>query len=434
MRTHPLLTALLVCLLPAGAEADRCHLDPQPAATLLLPYFEVELANPNGRTTLFSINNAAETPTVAHLTIWTDWGVPTLDFDIFLTGYDVQTVNLRDLFVDGDIPNTADEAGDPSDDISPGGPGFGVSWDGVVPGCAGILPIPDANIGGALVDRLQQAHTGQPTAFDQDRCLGQNHLDDVARGWITIDNARRCSLLFPSSSGYFAGDDPVSSFTNQLWGDWFVIDPGGDLALGDTLVHIQADPEAADGSVPTFYAWAVDGGVDGREPLPDVFATRYLNGGAFGSGTHLLVWREPEPAPPSPAGRDCEAPQRPPLETAALLVFDEQENAGDLLLGGFGSSCVTFVCNPGQCLTPPPPPTYCFPFSTQRVSVGADLNAYFEFGWLYLDLGHNNRPPEDRRKQAWVVADHSADGRYSIGLGAVHLHSLCDPDDPVRPF
>ena len=36
---------------------------------------------------------------------WTDWGVPTLAFDIYLTGYDVQTLNLRDLFA-GNLPMT----------------------------------------------------------------------------------------------------------------------------------------------------------------------------------------------------------------------------------------------------------------------------------------------------------------------------------------
>ena len=32
---------------------------PEPAATLLLPYFEVDLGDANGPTTLFSINNAS---------------------------------------------------------------------------------------------------------------------------------------------------------------------------------------------------------------------------------------------------------------------------------------------------------------------------------------------------------------------------------------
>ena len=57
----------LLCLLAPGgqASAELCTIDAVPAATLLLPYFEVDLeANPGkGVDTLFSINNASATPT-----------------------------------------------------------------------------------------------------------------------------------------------------------------------------------------------------------------------------------------------------------------------------------------------------------------------------------------------------------------------------------
>ena len=48
-------------------------------ATLLLPYFEVDLSNPSGTTTLFSINNASASAAVAHVTLWTDESIPTLE-------------------------------------------------------------------------------------------------------------------------------------------------------------------------------------------------------------------------------------------------------------------------------------------------------------------------------------------------------------------
>src|SRR5262245_17251516 len=99
----------LVCALaaasPAGAEIGT--IDEVPAATLLLPYFEVDLGRPDGINTLFSINNAAAAAAIAHVTLWTDQSVPTLDFDVYLTGYDVQTINVRDIF-DGRLPRTAD--------------------------------------------------------------------------------------------------------------------------------------------------------------------------------------------------------------------------------------------------------------------------------------------------------------------------------------
>src|SRR3984893_11549592 len=118
---------LLAAPLSAGDLTGNCRLGNQPAATLLVPYFEVDLSNPAGRTTLLSVNNAAPRPTLARMVLWTDWGVPTLAFDIYLTGYDVQTFNLRDVF-NGNLPQTGPG-------ISPTGP---LSEPGTsFPGCSG---------------------------------------------------------------------------------------------------------------------------------------------------------------------------------------------------------------------------------------------------------------------------------------------------------
>src|SRR4029450_2162070 len=115
----------LLSLLALGPQANAviCTIDDVPGATLLLPYFEVDLSNANGVTTLFSVNNASATAILAHVVVWSDLSVPVLDFNIYLTGYDVQTINLRDIFVGGILPRTA-SAGptqDPADTISPKG-------------------------------------------------------------------------------------------------------------------------------------------------------------------------------------------------------------------------------------------------------------------------------------------------------------------------
>src|SRR5438094_6505309 len=85
---------------------DSCDIGVAPAATLLLPYFEVD-ASPGatgaGATTLFTITNTSRYPQIAHVTVWTDWSFPVLDFNIFLTGYDVQGINLFDVIVRGII-------------------------------------------------------------------------------------------------------------------------------------------------------------------------------------------------------------------------------------------------------------------------------------------------------------------------------------------
>src|SRR6266550_1117221 len=82
--------------------SDSCDIGVTPAATLLLPYFEVETST-RANTTLFTITNTSRRPQIAHVTLWTDWSSPVLDFNIFLTGYDVQGINLYDVIVSGII-------------------------------------------------------------------------------------------------------------------------------------------------------------------------------------------------------------------------------------------------------------------------------------------------------------------------------------------
>src|SRR5512138_869711 len=69
---------------------DSCDIGVAPAATLLLPFFQVDLGTAGtGRTTIFSVTNVSPYAQIAHVTVWTDWSFPVLDFNLFLTGYDV---------------------------------------------------------------------------------------------------------------------------------------------------------------------------------------------------------------------------------------------------------------------------------------------------------------------------------------------------------
>src|SRR5712692_3700881 len=93
---------------------DSCDIGVAPAATLLLPYFEVDFKSPatTARTTLFTITNVSALPQIAHVVIWTDWSYAALDFNIFLTGYDVQGISMYDIFARGVIaPITATTSG-----------------------------------------------------------------------------------------------------------------------------------------------------------------------------------------------------------------------------------------------------------------------------------------------------------------------------------
>src|SRR6266850_830320 len=103
---------------------DSCDIGVAPAATLLLPYFEVDFRSTQttARTTLFTITNVSAFPQIAHVVVWTDWSYAALDFNIWLTGYDVQAINLYDLFSRGVIAppsgttsNTTIPTGNPAD-------------------------------------------------------------------------------------------------------------------------------------------------------------------------------------------------------------------------------------------------------------------------------------------------------------------------------
>src|SRR5581483_11091125 len=59
-----------------------------------------------------------------HVVLWTDWSFAALDFNIFLTGYDVQSISLRDIFANGQIaPTSTGATGGTSATGSVNGPG-----------------------------------------------------------------------------------------------------------------------------------------------------------------------------------------------------------------------------------------------------------------------------------------------------------------------
>ena len=106
------LTLALVGVLALGlastAYATYCANDVVPASTLLFPFVQYDyvagLAGNNGATTLFAITNVSNRAQIVHITLWTDYSIAILDFNVVLTGYDVQTINIRDILRDGILP------------------------------------------------------------------------------------------------------------------------------------------------------------------------------------------------------------------------------------------------------------------------------------------------------------------------------------------
>ncbi len=94
-----------------------------------------------------------------------------------------------------------------------------------------------------------------------------------------------------------------------------------------------------------------------------------------------------------------------------MVFFDEQENPE--------TACTISPC---------PEEDILFPLEAQRVSI-EDLDVSPESGWTYMNLNQVWSIDSGRRTvaaQAWVTAVHSAEGRFSAGLPAVQLDSMCD--------
>jgi hypothetical protein len=385
-------------MIPTGATAALCTIDAVPAATLLLPYFEVDLNDPNGLTTLFSINNASNTAEIAHVVVWSDLSVPVLDFDVPLTGYDVQTMNLRDVLINGLLAGTVSSS-------RPGRPG-------------GPIQLPQS-----YIDHLQNALTGHPSDLLGGLCAGRNLGDNVARGYITADVVNDFTLRFVGDPGYLTDD---IAFDNVLWGDYFYVNSGQNFADGDTLVHIEAsltDPATTTPGRYTFYGrFANWNATDHREPLPTTFAGRFVTAGDFTGGTSFAVWRDSKTnQQPFTCSAVTGRPIWFPLGQEGIDIFDEAEQV---------NTPQTFPFSP----QPPQQGILPFPAEAQRTKIGsADLPVPFDFGWLYLDLnttlsGNPNPPFDPAAAQGWVTVIMDASGRFSVGFSAIQLDSACAPN------
>jgi hypothetical protein len=414
IRILPLIAAMLFGLTLAGqarAQQPMPSIADQPAATLLLPYFEVDLANPAGANTLFTINNASASAILAHVTIWSTLHVPVYTFNLYLTGYDAQPIYLRDV-LNGALPQTASTGQDPTDTISPKGL---ASQDINFASCNGQLPI--AALPAATIAHLKASLTGQASALAGGLCAAISDGTQIARGYITVDTVNNCTLRLPGDPGYFGGD-----VTNQnvLWGDYVFTNHLGGLEASDgsPLVHIHAsatDPETSTPGQYTFYGRLVNwSAADNREPLATSYAVRYVTAAASTTftSTNLTVWRDAKVAQSYFA---CNGkPSWYPLGMENLTIFDEQEHP--LIQTTF-----PFAPQPPSAVPIP------FPAGAQRVTVGSSaLPVPFGSGWLFIDLnttvtGSPNPTEDPAAAQGWVDVHMKGAGRFSVGWPGIML-------------
>ena len=415
------LCLALLSLLGLGGQAFALIGTPDdvPAATLLLPYFAVDTAGGGlGQNTLFAIKNASATAILAHVTVWSDQSVPVLDFDVYLTGYDVQTISLYDVLVLGNLPVTASAGQDPGDKISPKGP---VSQDINFASCSS-LPYTNPAISASFRAHLQAWLQGKPSP-STGNCAGSKHSDGILRGYVTVDTVNACNLFFPSDSAFYT---PFLTFQNVLWGDYIYINADQNFADGDTLPGLEACPVGTPLATcfplgHTFYG-RYNGAtmVDRREALPTTMAGDYMNGGAFSGGTDFIIWREANAAA---SGYSCNLSGPPswyPLGSTQIGLFDEQEHP-----------VTTQPCPSGDptCTT-----TILIPNEAQKTNVGTDLLAPFSAGWAYLNLQHSGLVYPDNFAQMWLEVRMEANGRFSVGLNGVALDNANAPITTIIPI
>ncbi len=357
------------------SEAVQCGLVHAPAATILLPYFEVDLENPGGRTTLFSVGSVEREPVLAHAVLWTNWGNPALSFDVFVPADGVVSFNLRQVLAGG-IAETSPPSDPP---------------EGWYEGCTDPVTLPEVD-----AQELRAILTGRPNP--QDGLCHSSAVEDgrLATGYVTVDVVRDCSgaeLRTPFDPGYFSdGGTGLATNDNALIGDFFLIDAGNDYAQGETLVPLLADAERF--GYPSFYRRD-----DNRMPLPAALRSRFLNGGAFTAGTELLIWMEAQ-TDPIECGRDH-------VNEGYLVEAEWRSERGE---------------QPGS-------DNFYIDEHTLRVAVGGDLLPVGPgFGTVDVGAQHfqsNPGPPSMRLLQTWMMPIASAGSRYSIGLEGVPIEDFC---------
>lgn len=393
MRIRHWLASLCLLATP-WAHAAIGAVDNVPASTLLVPYFEVDLASANGKNTVVSVTNTSATAVMLNTTLWSDAGIPVFNFSAYLTGYDTVSMDLRQVLA-GVLPRTASAGQDPADTISHKGP---FSQDINFPACNGVVP--PAPVPPATVADIAAMLTGSPsTVRYAGQCVGSNKGDGVARGYITIDTASQCltSGVDPTQANYFSGF--IGTFQNVIVGDYLMVNQATGQLSAFNAVAVESDfsdPRVNTANNYTFYGrlhnWDA---TDRREPL----ATNWAVQGDSGTSS-AIIWRDPKVAP-APFSCATGKPAYAPLgQTQARIV------------------------NTQSFQVPLTPPSLA-PVATQ---VAPLTNAYLGFastekiGWLFLNLNTAvapgaNPPTQPNASQGFVTLLRPVDGVSRMTAG-----------------
>ncbi|MDC8014834.1 hypothetical protein [Tahibacter soli] len=380
-------------------------IDNVPGSTLLYPHFEVDTSSANGVNTILTLQNASASATMVNVVLWTDYGIPTEQFNVYLTGYDQETIDLGLVFRRV-LPRTGSAGQDPSDTVSPHGP---VSQDINFASCNGTLP--DIQNGSIVSRDVVGAHSGKPSNdYFGGLCGSRDHGDNIARGYVTMDVTNQCTIQTPAAAGYFvSGGGGVAGNRNILFGDYVIVNPSTGLNIADNAVAIEADASnaitASGANKQTFYGRFLGfAATDNREPLPTAWAGR-----ASAGRTDVDYWREPAVATaPFACGS---APAGLPSGQRGVALFNAAGTqtgtpAGDL-----------------------------FPFVSGSTT-GAAIGLTDSLGWLFANLNlAAPSGPLGLVRQSWVTfrqtpgALPATGAKYSVP--GVQLGNAGTGDDPT---
>jgi hypothetical protein len=412
MKTLRIVVALFLAWTASAATTsndDSCDIGVAPAATLLLPYFEVDLDDPNGAQTIFTITNVTNVDRIARVTLWTDYVFPVLTFNVQLTGYGMQSINLYDVIARGVIgppaqaargrysqPNPASTCGAPPNRLSSEWPAY--------------LQL-------AFTEGIAAAHGSSPACYN----VGGEHENAV--GYATVDLVTNCSTNDPFAAEYWTED---LGFDNVFIGDYQQVDATNDSAQGGPMVHIRAIPEggtpaermARGSKLPrTFYTLfqpPQTPKLDGRQPLPSVFAARWITAIGPGFDSRFKIWREGKRG----SQVTCATYDDNVTTFPEFVLFDDAEN-------GVGVT--------GKCVRCSPAPLDIYVPATSLSSIHdsslfPQLSNGATSGWLYLNL--DNDTADAAASSNWVIASMRAGGRYAVDLDAAFLGNGCSAPAP----
>jgi len=449
-----LVTCLAVVALFAiasSAVAITCTVDKRPAATLLVPYFASSFnsdgsVDGTGIDTIVSIANASSAPMIAHVNVFNKRSELVLDFNIALSGFDVQAFRMTDI-ISGHLPTTGDfdskgnlidacqrnftecsqngyqylRIGVPGSCTSgglstvlpaPASPSFDNTRATTLYPAGGTFSFADA-FGQAVLDSLDQTS-------DTNNCGG---IDGVvtgpAEGYVTIDATNYCTVSDPTDPNYYV--DQALSFENNLWGDVIFETGNGVGTYAGSLVHVEADtsqgPPTFDQEaaliqdfttgtecptvpcipeVRTFYARYVTPAAIGSQPNPGINTNAPWNKGGYGDMREPLGLKYAARWSNDPAG-----------VTSNFSVWRASANDLTNLLNSFETTgksggCkdiettvnITFydedenLTSTGSCPSPCQSTTFNFPLETQRLGIAAFSGALpnATSGWVNMEF------------------------------------------------